>query len=128
MGKPIFNHDDTIDFIVEKTTYPRDVVARLIKIPVPSYWTEILKTVSDTFDQPGALELYELISDEREKFAKSLSFEQLKQADGLAEYVERIKHKGKVPTETAEIFAAAMLDWHKHVENLMINKLRKGTK
>jgi hypothetical protein len=122
--------DNAIDFIFKKTNLSRQVIKILADVKVPTYWTERIKATFEHFTRPKAFELDEKIV-EGVDFSWKLPDEEIQQTEkkqALDEYINSLRDKGGAPLEQAKIFAAAMLNWHKHVEAVIIEALSRSKK
>src|SRR5262245_56915444 len=116
MDKPIFHSGNSINFVVQKTNLPFNLVEKLSDVQVPGHWDEAVRTILENYNKPGALELHGRMIMEREEFVKKLSPEEIVEihefkAEG--EYIEKLMNEGGVEEQTAEIFAVAVIDWYK---------------
>jgi hypothetical protein len=126
MDKPIFHSVNSINFVVRKTNLPFDIVERLSDVEVPGHWDEAVRTILENYNKPGTLALHGKMIREREEFVKNLPREEvanLQEFEAEGDYVERLMYEGGVEKETAEIFAMAVIDWYKRLEENIISAL-----
>src|SRR4030095_13852904 len=123
--------DNGVDFLFKKTNLPRDVVKILADIEVPNHWTERIKTILENFNRPESLQLLQKMIDERADIVWNLPVEELLETEDqiiLNEYIDELQNKGGATLKNAKIFAAAMLEAHLHVEDLIFEALTRSQK
>ena len=71
------------------------------------------------------------MTNERADFVWKLQLKEILQTEELKavdEYIEELQNQGKATLEHAKIFAVAMLEWHLHIEEAIIEVLSKSKK
>ena len=126
MKRPRFHSQNSINFLILKTHLPAALVEMLSGIEIPSLWEEGIRTIIESYNRPGALELQEQMVEEREEFIRNLpsdELENLQEVTVVTEYLERLMNEGGVELGTAAIFANAVMEWHLRVEKAIIEAL-----
>jgi hypothetical protein len=68
---------------------------------------------------------------ERANYFKDLPAEEIIQTEeikAVEKYVDRLQNEGGATLEVAKVFAAAMLNWYLHIEELIIEAINRSKK
>ena len=114
-----FTSQKSINFVVQKTGLPADLVEKLSCVEIPSFWIEWLEAILDESKKPGTLALHERMIEERDDFIKQLPSDEIweiQEIKAVDEYLERLVNECAVEKGTATIFACTLLEWYMRVQ------------